>query len=153
MCAKAGAYSSRNEPVFQRNAICVASFQIDFVCSQFYLFKSRYLNLRVGYDGSFLALIFIFCFPPPQQRPASGPNAVRRVGHLNAVHKDARLRHRNSDKEQKTVVLVSGVSFSFEYAALAPCRKSVPFGTVMSSLQRKLTRNRRGDGANSNIMN
>jgi hypothetical protein len=47
-----------------------------------------------------------FSFPPPQQRPASGPNAVRRVGHLNAVHKGAQLRHRNMDKEQKTVVLV-----------------------------------------------
>jgi hypothetical protein len=33
-------------------------------------------------------------------------------------------------------------------------RKSVPFGTVMSSPERELTdRNSRGDGANSNIMN
>jgi len=61
-----------------------------------------------------------FSFPPTQQRRGSGPNAVRRVGHLNAVHKGARLRHRNMDKEQKTVVLVSGVSSSFEYAAIIP---------------------------------
>jgi len=70
-----------------------------------------------------------FSFPPPQQRPASGPNAVRRVGHLNAVRKGARLRHRTLDRELRTTVLMSGLSFSFEYAALAPCRKSVPFGT------------------------
>jgi hypothetical protein len=70
-----------------------------------------------------------FSFPPPQQRPASGPNAVRRVGHLNAVHTGALLRHRNSDKEHRTIDLVSGVSFSFNYAALAPFRKSVLFGT------------------------
>jgi hypothetical protein len=49
-----------------------------------------------------------FSFPPPQQRRASGPNAVQRVGHLNAVHKGVRLRHRNLDKEQTTVVLASG---------------------------------------------
>jgi hypothetical protein len=65
-----------------------------------------------------LVPVLIFCFPPPQQRPASGPNAVRRVGHLNAVHKGARLRHRNLDKEQRTIVLVSGVSFSCKYFAI-----------------------------------
>ena len=70
-----------------------------------------------------------FSFPPPQQRPASGPNVVLRVGHLNAVHKGALLRHRNLGNEQRTIVLVSGVSFSCKYSALAPCRKSVLFGT------------------------
>jgi hypothetical protein len=61
-----------------------------------------------------------FCFPPPQLRPASCPNAVRGVGHLNAVHKGARLRHRNLDKEHRTIDLVSGVSFSFDDAAMIP---------------------------------
>jgi hypothetical protein len=79
-----------------------------------------------------------FSFPPPQQRPASGPNAVRRVGHLNAVHKGARLRHRNSDKEQKTIVLVSGLSFSCKYSATLPFRKSVPFGTLRESKFRSI---------------
>ena len=55
-----------------------------------------------------------------EQRPAYGPSAVRRVSHLNAVHKVARLRHRNLDKEQRTIVLLSGVSFSFDYAAMIP---------------------------------
>ena len=77
-----------------------------------------------------------FSFPPPQQRPASGPNAVRRVGHLNAVHKGALLRHRNLGNEQRTIVLVSGVSFSCKYSATLSFRKSVPFGTVTSSPQR-----------------
>src|ERR1700751_1022689 len=36
------------------------------------------------------------------------------------------------------IVLVSGVSFSFEYTAILPLRKSVPFGTVTSSPQRQL---------------
>ena len=61
-----------------------------------------------------------FSFPPPQQRPASGPNAVRRTGHLNAVRKGAQLRHRNLGTEQRTIVLVSGVSFSFEYSRCSP---------------------------------
>jgi len=81
-----------------------------------------------------------FSFPPPQQRPASGPNAVRRVGHLNAVHKGALLRHRNLGNEQRTIVLVSGVSFSCKYSAIIPFRKSVPFGTVTSSPERQLMR-------------
>ena len=61
-----------------------------------------------------------FSFPPLQQRPTSGPNAVRSVGHLNAVHKGFRLPHRTLDRELRTTVLMSGLSFSFEYAALAP---------------------------------
>jgi len=81
-----------------------------------------------------------FSFPPTQQRRASGPNAVRRVGHLNAVHKGARLRHRNLDKEQTTIDLVSGVSFSFDYAAmisvnLSRLEQSVVFSPVPTTRQ------------------
>jgi hypothetical protein len=109
-------------------------------CTRFEFLKSGAMKLisaslkSVGLrQGAF------FSFPPPQQRPASGPNAVRRVGHLNAVHKGARLRHRNLGKEQKTIGLVSGVSFSFAYAAVIPFRKSVPFGTVVTNLYRSLS--------------
>ena len=74
-----------------------------------------------------------FSFPPLQQRPTSGPNAVRSVGHLNAVHKGFRLPHRTLDRELRTTVLMSGLSFSFEYAALAACRKSVPFWGILEN--------------------
>jgi hypothetical protein len=70
-----------------------------------------------------------FSFPPPQQRPTSGRGVARSEDHLNAVHKGARLQHRNLDRELRTTVLMSGLSFSFEYAALVPFRKSVLFGT------------------------
>jgi hypothetical protein len=87
-----------------------------------------------------------FSFPWFQPPRASGRGVAQSEDHLNAARKGARLRHRTLDRELRTTVLMSGLSFSFEYAALAPCRKSVPFGTVTSSPQRKLTRNRRGNG-------
>ena len=99
-------------------------------------FKGERSCLQTSDPGATRRQRAFFSFPPPQQRPASGPNAVRRAGHLNAVHKAAQLRHRNLGNEQRTIVLVSGVSFSFEYAALIRFRKSVPFGTVTSSPQR-----------------
>jgi len=101
-------------------------------------FKGEQPRSQTGDLGATRRQRAFFSFPPPQQLPASGPNAVRRAGHLNAAHKGARLRHRNLDKEQRTIVLVSGVSFSFQYAALIPFHKSVPFGTVTSSPQRQL---------------
>jgi len=79
-----------------------------------------------------------FSFPPPQQQPASGRGVAQSEDYLNAVHKGARLRHRNLDRELRTTVLMSALSFSFEYGALARCRKSVPFGTVTSLPQREL---------------
>ena len=53
--------------------------------------------------------------------------------HMNAVHKYARLWHRTVDRELRITVLMSGLSFSSEYDALASCRKSVPFGTFSES--------------------
>jgi hypothetical protein len=83
-------------------------------------FKGERPCSQIGDIGATRRLLAFFSFPPTQQRPACGPNPVQRVGHLKAVHKGVRLRHRNLDKEQRTIVLVSGVSFSFEYAAIIP---------------------------------
>ena len=93
-------------------------------------FKGKQPCSHTGDLGATRRQRAFFSFPPPERRPAYGPSAVLRVGDLNAVHKGARLRHRNLDKEQRKIVLVSGVSFSFGYAALTPFGKSVPFGTV-----------------------
>jgi len=72
-----------------------------------------------------------FSFPRFQPPRASGRGVARSEDHLNAIHKYSRLRHRTADRELRTTVLMSALSFSFEYAALTPCRKSVPFGTFL----------------------
>jgi hypothetical protein len=74
-----------------------------------------------------------FSFPRFQPPRASGRGVARSEDHLNAIHKYSRLRHRTADRELRTTVLMSALSFSFEYAALTPCRKSVPFGTFWES--------------------
>lgn len=101
-------------------------------------FKGAQPCSQTGDLGATRSQCAFFSFPPPQQRPAYGPSAVLRVGDLNAAHKGARLRHRTLDMKLRTIVLMSGVSFSCKYSATLPFRKSVPFGTVMPSPQRKL---------------